>query len=153
MVQLIDGAHGKLRNGVIVGPFRALDNGGPYAYVSGAIGWTQNGRFLQSGAHDARDVVEVWPGKRDTVTTTESPKALVFDWQDDGLYFNGRKIGNLYSAGNDGRGKKYNAHLLGQTLTQADGFRGLKGDHAEMVAALEEAARQWLAPLNSGAHS
>jgi hypothetical protein len=42
---LRDGHYGCLRDGTAVGPLRALDPGGLYAYACGRLSWTADGRF------------------------------------------------------------------------------------------------------------
>lgn len=62
-ITLKDGYFGRLRDGGVVGPLRALDPGGAYAYVCSNVrlGWTRDGRFdSHAGEPHPRDVVEVW---------------------------------------------------------------------------------------------
>jgi hypothetical protein len=60
MIQLQDGCYARLRNGRTVGPFRALDPGGVYAFSSIGQGWTLDGKFMATATEPhPLDVVEV----------------------------------------------------------------------------------------------
>jgi hypothetical protein len=64
-ITLKDGYHARLRNGAVIGPLRALDPGGAYAYTCGkGTGWTRDGRHdATAGEPHPRDVVEIWRKK------------------------------------------------------------------------------------------
>jgi hypothetical protein len=61
---LKDGYYARQRDGAIVGPLRALDPGGLYAYACDDAGWTADGRYdATSDAPHPRDLLRVLPRK------------------------------------------------------------------------------------------
>ncbi len=61
---LKDGHYARQRDGAVVGPLRALDPGGIYAYACDGEGWMADGRYnATSDTPHPRDLLRVLPQK------------------------------------------------------------------------------------------